>query len=359
MSDRIRRPDAESERRLDALRERARTGTLDEPGVRATGSPMPLRESLPAAPVASATTGYYGRPLLKEPTWTWEVPLYFFVGGASGAAAVVGAAARAIAGSEEAELVRDARWIAALGGALSAPLLISDLGRPERFLNMLRVWKPQSPMSMGAWTLTAFGSTAAAAAFAELVARRGGTPVRVIGDAAAMLSAATGLSMATYTGVLVGATVIPAWNRSVSVLPVHFAASGLGAAVSLLELLGHDHPALNRLGVAAALVELATGIVHELDPDPAHDPLKRGASGALVRTGTALSGPAPLLLRLLGQRKAAAAVTLVGSLLTRYGWVAAGHASARDPRVPLELDELRDVEAFEEATPQEAGAGPA
>jgi hypothetical protein len=154
--------------------------------------------------------------------------------------------------------------------------------------------------------------------------------------------------MATYTGVLVGATAIPAWNRSVSVLPVHFAASGLGAAVSLLELLGHDHPALNRLGVAAALVELATGIVHELDPDPAHDPLKRGASGALVRAGTTLSGPAPLLLRLLGQRKAAAAVTLVGSLLTRYGWVAAGHASARDPRVPLELD---DGEPLEHAHP--------
>src|SRR5687767_10194466 len=126
----------------------------------------------PAASTASAETGYYGRPLLKEPTWTWEVPLYFFIGGAAGAAAVVGATARAVAGEEERELVRDARWVAALGGALSAPLLVSDLGRPERFLNMLRVWKPQSPMSMGAWTLTAFGSSAGAAAFAELVERR-------------------------------------------------------------------------------------------------------------------------------------------------------------------------------------------
>jgi formate-dependent nitrite reductase membrane component NrfD len=356
VSDHVRHPDAESERRLDELRERARSGSIEESGVRATGSPMPWREAMPAASVASATTGYYGRPLLKEPTWTWEVPLYFFVGGAAGAAAVVGAAARAIAGSEEAELVRDARWIAALGGALSAPLLISDLGRPERFLNMLRVWKPQSPMSMGAWTLTAFGSSAGAAAFADLVGRRGGAPVRVVGDAAAMLSAATGLSMATYTGVLVGATTIPAWNRNVSVLPVHFAASGLGAAVSLLELLGHDHPALNRLGIAASLVELATGIVHELDADPVHDPLKRGASGALVRAGTTLSGPVPLLLRFLGQRRIAAAATLVGSLLTRYGWVAAGHVSARDPRVPLELD---GGEALESTSPQEPGAGPA
>ncbi len=321
--------------------------------MRPAGSPMPAAGVVPAGSedgagardTPSAATGYYGRPLLKEPTWTWEVPLYFFVGGAAGAAAVVGAAARALGDDDEGELVRDARWVAALGGALSAPLLISDLGRPERFLNMLRVWKPQSPMSMGAWTLTAFGSSAGAAAFADLVRRRaaaGGSraavPVRVVGDAAGVLAAATGLVMTTYTGVLVGATAIPAWNRSVSVLPIHFAASGLGAAVSLLELLGHDHPALNRLGVAAALAEIATGVVHELDDHPAHAPLKEGSSGALVRAGGVLSGPVPLLLRLFGARKAAAVAAIAGSLITRYGWVAAGRESARDPRVPLGLD---------------------
>jgi hypothetical protein len=341
-----RRPDAASERRLDELRaQAAEAGIASGSGVRPEGGPMPVA----AAATASAATGYYGRPLLKAPTWTWEVPLYFFIGGAAGAAAVVGATARAVAGNDERELVRDARWVAALGGALSAPLLVSDLGRPERFLNMLRVWKPQSPMSMGAWTLTAFGSSAGAAAFAELVERRAGSggsrlgervamPVRIVADAAGMLAAATGLAMTTYTGVLVGATAIPAWNRSVSVLPVHFAASGLGAAVSLLELLGHDHPALNRLGLAAALVEIATGLVHELDPDPAHAPLKEGSSGTLVRAGGVLSGPVPLLLRLLGRRKAAAVAALAGSLVTRYGWVAAGRESARDPRVPLELE---------------------
>ncbi len=342
MSERVpRRPDASSEQRLDELRERAAEapGALLARGVRARGGPLP-----PASSAASAATGYYGRPLLKEPTWTWEVPLYFFVGGAAGAAAVVAAAARAL-GDDEGELVRDARWVAALGGAAAAPLLISDLGRPARFLNMLRVGKPQSPMSVGAWTLTAFGSAAGAAAFAELVERRSALdsrarpPVRVVGDAAGMLAAATGLSMATYTGVLVGATAIPVWNRSVSVLPVHFAASGLGAAVSLLELLGHGHPALNRLGIAAALVEVATGAVHELDSDPAHGPLKEGGSGFLVRSGGVLSGPLPLALRLLGARRAAAVAALAGSVLTRYGWVAAGRVSARDPRLPLQLDD--------------------
>ena len=83
-------------------------------------------------------TGYYGLPLLKPPVWTWEVPAYFFVGGGAGAAAVIAAAARLSGGRDE--LARDARWIAAVGGAIAPPLLISDLGRPERFLNMLRVF---------------------------------------------------------------------------------------------------------------------------------------------------------------------------------------------------------------------------
>src|SRR5439155_20969527 len=109
--------------------------------------------------------GYYGMPLLKEPVWTWEVPAYFFVGGAAGAAAVVGAAAQ-IAGAHE-SLVNDARWIAGAGAALSAPLLVADLGRPERFPNRLRAFKLPSPTAVGAWTLAAFGTFASAALFAD------------------------------------------------------------------------------------------------------------------------------------------------------------------------------------------------
>lgn len=170
--------------------------------------------------------GYYALPLLKEPTWTWEVPVYFFVGGAAGASAVIGAAAKRSALDGEAEtLSRDARWIAAAGGALSGALLTADLGRPGRFLNMLRVFKLQSPMSVGAWTLTAFSTAASAAAFADLAKRQVGpsVPVAVIGDAAEMLAAATGLVMVTYTGVLIGATAIPVWHEDVRLLPIHFA----------------------------------------------------------------------------------------------------------------------------------------
>jgi hypothetical protein len=288
-----------------------------------------LRQREHQQPSRAASSSYYNLPLLKPPVWTWEVPAYFFVGGAAGAAALIGAVARRT-GAPPA-LVRDARWIAAAGAAASPPLLISDLGRPERFLNMLRVFKLQSPMSIGAWTLVAFSNAAAAAAVADAVDRANGgrVPVRLVGDAAEVLSAATGLLLASYTGVLIGATAIPVWSRNVALLPIHFSASGLGSAVSLLELLGHRSRALNALGLGAALAETGIGAWLEARTDPALAPLKEGRSGQITRLGGLLSGPVPLALRLLGgrspvARRAAAISTLAGSLLTRYGWVAAG-----------------------------------
>ena len=221
------------------------------------------------------------------------------------------------------------------GGALSPPLLIADLGRPERFLNMLRVFKVQSPMSVGAWTLVAFSNAAAAAAFADTIDRASGgrIPVRTIGNAAEAVAAATGLVLSTYTGVLIGATAIPAWSANVRILPVHFGASAVGAAVSILELMGHRDPALNTLGAGAAAVETLIGGSLELSGGEALVPLKEGWSGSVVRAGGVLSGPVPLALRLLGgrsrsARQAAAVSTIVGSILTRVGWLAAGRTSA-------------------------------
>lgn len=315
------------ERRLRELRrEVAAGGRPREEGIAPTGGPMPVR--------TEATQGYYGLPLLKPPVWTWEVPAYFFVGGAAGAAAAVGAVAHAL-GADPA-LVRDARWIAAAGAVASPPLLVSDLGRPERFLNMLRVFKIQSPMSVGAWTLAAFSTAAGAAAFADLVDRRfeGRLPVRVVGDAAEALSAATGLALSTYTGVLIGATAIPVWSRHVHLLPAHFGASGLGTAVSLLELLGHRTRALNRLAIGAAAAETLMGLSIECSSAADANPIREGRAGTLARAGGLLSGPLPLALRLLAPRSGparnlAALSTIAGSLLTRVGWVAAGRESAR------------------------------
>jgi formate-dependent nitrite reductase membrane component NrfD len=247
------------------------------------------------------TTTYADTPLLKPPVWTWEVPVYFFVGGAAGAASVLGAAAQLTGGDEA--LVRDARWIALIGAGLSAPLLISDLGRPERFLNMLRVFKPQSPMSVGVWTLAIFGGATAGAVL---------LPYKPLRNLSGLAAAATGVVMATYTGVLLGVTAIPLWKDHADFLPVHFGASALGSAVSLMELRGHRTSPLRSLGLAAATFE--TAVLETQTP--------------MLQIAGALSGPIPFLLRLFGKRKAAAAATLAGSLLTRIGWVEAGKKSA-------------------------------
>jgi len=322
-------PDTATEKRLEEIRREAELhGRVDAKGIHPAGAPMP-------APVASPETGYYGLPLLKAPVWTWEIPTYFFVGGAAGTSAVIALAAQ-LAGADE-KLVRDARWMACIGANLSAPLLIADLGRPERFLNMMRIFKPQSPMSVGAWTLALFGaSSTAAVVFASRA--------KPLGNLAAIAAALSGLGMATYTGVLLGATAIPAWAAHVKTLPVHFGASGLASAASLLQLRGHDEPALNLLGVAAAAFETYTGLQIEGDPSVASEPLRHGATGISIRIGGFFSGPLPLLLRLAGFRskrirRAAAFSSLLGSLITRLAWVEAGKASARDPRVPLALDE--------------------
>ena len=329
-----RTPDERSEARLEALsREAAARGQVAGTGVSPSGAP------LPAAPGSS---GYYGLPLLKKPVWTWEVPTYFFVGGTAGAAALIAEVASFSADADA--LSRDARWIAGVGAALSPPLLISDLGRPERFLNMLRVFKLQSPMSVGAWTVVAFSNATAAALFAQRAQERFGRrlPIRIVGHAAGTAAAATGVGMATYTGVLLGVTAIPVWARNVRLLPALFGFSALGSAVSVLELRGHRHPALHTMGVLAAAVETAIDARLALTAARANEPLEHGRSGWLTRSGAWLSGPVPLALRLLGRRssalsRAAAVSAIAGSLLTRFGWLAAGRASAGDPRQPLAL----------------------
>jgi hypothetical protein len=326
----FRKADDKTEARLRELRSEAmRKGSVDAAGIRPGGAPFP---------VASAESGYYGTALLKPHQWTWEIPFYFFVGGAAGAAAIVGGSARA-SGADE-QLWRDARWIAAGGAVVSTLLLVSDLGRPERFLNMLRVFKKQSAMSVGVWTVVAFSTTSAAAALAAWLDRKdvGGTPLRVLGDLAALGSMVSGAGMATYTGVLIGATAVPVWNQSVGKLPAIFGASGLGSAVALLELRGHRQSALNLLGGAAAIAETVLAASDEMNDEPALVPAKKGKSGAMIRAGALLSGPIHLLFRLTGSRRAAAVSMIAGSLLTRYGWMEAGKVSARDPVIPLQLE---------------------
>jgi len=295
-------PDEATERRLDELREEAQLrGRVEGIGVRPMGAPFPT---------------YYGLPLLKQPVWSWEVPLYFFTGGAAGVSAVIAAIAN------DDSLARDAREHAAIGALVSAPLLISDLGQPKRFLYMLRVFKPQSAMSVGAWTVAAFGGLSFGAALFG-------------GGILGLGAAATGLVMSTYTGVLVGATSIPAWSAHARLLPAHFGASAVASATSLLELRGHNDAALNTLAMLAAAFETATGALIEMDKKRESEPLRHGTTGTTMRIAGFFSGPLPLVLRLMRKRKAAAASAILGSLITRIAWVEAGKASARDPEAVL------------------------
>jgi len=293
-------------------------------------------------PVASGEQGYYCLPFLKEPTWTWEVPLYFFVGGVAGTAGVISAIARFTGGPDE--LIEEASRLAMLGAVLSPPLLISDLGRPARFLAMLRVFKPQSPMSVGVWALLGFSGATFVANSGRWIrmhhrCRGLGRFLENIGHIASL---AFGPVFASYTGVLIGATVVPAWNRNISLLPAHFAASGLGATVGILELRGQSQQGLQLLGIGAALTETAVGARVELRHDQATAPLRNGSSGLIIRIGGALSGPIPLALRLaslfvrpkpaLRLRRYAAISAVVGSAITRAAWVHAGHISAKNSR---------------------------
>ena len=327
------------ERRLEAIRlEAVQTGRVEAIGTRPVGSPIPM---------ASVETGYYGIHMLKEPQWSWEVPVYFFAGGAAGAAAVVAEFAQ-LTGAE-AELVKDARTIAAIGAILSPALLVSDLGVPSRFLNMLRVFKVQSPMSVGVYIVSLFGPSATAAKIVNWTRRNGsGTVLKIIEGTAGLFAALSGLGMATYTGVLIGATAIPVWNENIDTLPVHFALSGLAAGVSAIQLMGHEESrALTILGLAASAGETLEGVKLELEKKPASEAIKKGLSGAITRLGGVLSGPLPLALRLAAMFtkdsrsknlvRAASAASLAGSLLTRVGWIRAGHSSARDYRLPLQI----------------------
>jgi formate-dependent nitrite reductase membrane component NrfD len=215
---------------------------------------------------------------------------------------------------------------------------------------MLRVFKPHSPMSVGAWVLAAFGTASGAAAFAELLTTKYDVgPVRIIGNLAETFACAAALPLTTYTGVLIGSSVIPVWNHNIKSLPVHFGMSGLNSGVSVLELLGHDRShALNLLCIGASALETYEGF--HLEFKRAHEinrPLKRGRSGWITRLGGIFSGPVPLALRLAAEfaspmksrklRRAAAASSIAGSLCTRIGWLQAGRASAKDWRLPLEL----------------------
>lgn len=314
-----------SEQRLEELREKAwQEGVVPGRGVDVVGGPIPRKP------------GYYGQPVVKPPVWTWEIPLYFFFGGIAGMSAVIASGAVLF---HHVDLGRVAMWLAAIAGAVLSPiLLIMDLGRPHLFLNMLRVFKHRSAMSMGAWILTAFGMCAVPGLIAlELHTRQifpgmQDQPLRFAADIFILGAAIFGTLLGTYTGVLIGATAIPAWFLHRTLLPIHFGTAGLGSAAALLELLGHRIAPLNAIGFFAAAVETALLVWLTVDKHGAADrAIHQHSSGWLIRIGEILNGPLALVLRLFGLIPLAAVSFLLGALISRFGWIAVGKISGADP----------------------------
>jgi formate-dependent nitrite reductase membrane component NrfD len=315
------------------------TGEAASQTIDPTKQPQPGRKTSWSGPpeAFAADLTYYDVPLLKEPVWEWVVPAYYYVGGVAGASFALAAAAQLIGSHELGNLVRRARWTGIVGASISGVLLIYDLGRPSRFANMLRVFRPTSPMNVGAWILT---GTVPAALCADLFTRI--ALLRPLGRLSNLISGFLGLSLATYTGVLVSNSAIPIWYESRSYLPLLFGASGATSAGALFEIFV-DEPVSARIihnfGLIGKASELAFGYAFERRasalPRVAR-PLKRGASGFLWKAGVILTA-ASLVIDVIPRKRrmkhvVAGVLASLGSICMRFGTHAAGVASARDPR---------------------------
>ncbi len=274
---------------------------------------------------------YYGKQIIKTPTWkTPDVPIYLFVGGLAGASALLAEGA-ALSGRPALEKV--ARAAAAGGATVGTVALIHDLGRPERFLHMLRVLKLTSPLSVGSFILAPF-SAFSAAAFASHATGR----LPLLGRLAGVGAATFGPPLVTYTAALLCNTAVPAWHEGHREMPFLFAGSGATAAGGLAMALvptAQSGPA-RRMAVAGAVLDLAAGHRLEQQMGMVAEPYAQGRSGRLMRTARALTVAATALTLLGGRRRPVAVVAgasyLAASLTTRFGVFEAGLASARDPK---------------------------
>jgi len=279
---------------------------------------------------------YYGRPVIKAPVWkSPDVPLYLFLGGMAGGSALL---AEGAAMSGRPGLERVARLTAASGAVGGTVFLIHDLGRPERFLHMLRVLKPTSALSVGTYILSAFASAAGGAAALEVT---GWLPrlKRVAGLGAA----ATGPWLVTYTAALFSNTAVPAWHEGHRELPFVFAGSGAAAAggVAMLLAPADEHDPAVRMALIGGTVELAATKVMERNLASGHgvdlaEPYHEGRPGKLMKASTALTvaghGLTLLGLKWPWLRRLAGASYVAGSVALRFGIFEAGLASANDPK---------------------------
>ena len=288
----------------------------------------------------SEMRSYYGRPIIKEPTWTWEIPTYFFTGGLAGASAVLSSAAH-VARNEK--LARTALYVGAAADLVSPLLLVSDLGRPERFHHMLRVVKVTSPMNLGSWVLLVSGGASTTAAALQLLDRW--KPLRI---AASIVAALAGPPLATYTGVLVADTAVPVWHDGRHELPWIFGASAAASAGAAASMFVHPRDAgpARRVAVAGVLAEGALMQAMELRLGTVGEVYHQGEAGKLASAAKGLSVAGAALLAKRGRKSRASAVlggalVCAGELCLRWSVFKAGFQSARDPKYVVESQRRR------------------
>jgi formate-dependent nitrite reductase membrane component NrfD len=237
-----------------------------------------------------------------------------------------------VAGRER--LAKTALYVGAAADVVSPVLLISDLGRPERFLNMLRVFKVTSPMSVGSWVLLVSGGASNTAAVLEYLGKL--KRVKVAAEAVSFLA---GPPLSTYTGTLLADTAIPVWHEARRELPWLFGASAsatAGAATTLFVPPEEAGPA-RRLAVLGALGALGWKEVMQRRLGFVGEVYEQGEAGRYGRVSKGLTAAGAALLAVKGRRSRAAAITgsalvLAGELALRWSVFKAGFQSARDPR---------------------------
>lgn len=298
--------------------------------------------------------GYYGRPLIKPPEWTDLIPTYFFTGGLAGASATFAFTER-LAKNEP--LARTLIFTAAAGSAISGFCLIADLKRPERFMNMLRVFKPTSPMSMGVYLFSAFGGATMIAAGSELTGI-----LRPIGRLFEGVAALLGPAMSVYTAVLISDTVVPAWHYGRLSMPALFAATSAataGAAGMLFTPAAFARPARRLALLGGLAMPLALERLHtELGPHQ-EQAYKEGQAEFLNKAARLLNY-AGLAATIFAKNNSVAGkiggtLLLAAGLCERFGVFRAGCVSAKDPSYTIDAQRRRIGDRPQPQTPTTVG----
>jgi formate-dependent nitrite reductase membrane component NrfD len=266
--------------------------------------------------------------MLKTPEWEMMIVWYFFLGGIAGGAYFTAAIADNFGSSRDSVVARIGYLLSLPLTAICGLLLIADLGVPGRFLNMLEAFRFWNPMSIGAWAVGVFGLFTLVSSVLSLQTSEGKVALR---RKVGLVGTLFGFFLASYTGVLLGATAQPLWGDA-RLMGALFLASGAStglAAVTLLLFLRGGSPGeawakLKRADRFAIVFELVVLALFLVMLGTAGRPITSGSFAPLFWGGLVVVGLlVPLALELLGHgAKAAGALAavlvLIGGFVLRY-----------------------------------------